>query len=121
MFKYAIAFALMTTAANAQGINVPIDCKSPPKPLNIIVDQIEGEPFYEQHFVGIYKGDTEEEKADEIGPTFHIYVNMDTGSWTMIIAFGNPQDPLGCFVAGGDGPMFAYMGDAYDLIPGTDM
>lgn len=122
MFKYAItALAMMTTAVNAQTVGVPDICNTNPAPLVIVHNLLE-DRWGEAHLVGFHLGDTEAEVAKVGTDTIHMYTNIETGSFTVVAVFGDlVNNPMACVVAGGYGPMFSYMEDAYDLIPGTDM
>lgn len=116
---FAAREAMLQEAQQTMG--VPDICSTAPAPL-VVVHNLLQDRWNETHLVGFHLGDTEAEVAKRGTDTISVYTNIDTGSFTVVAVFGDlVNNPMACVVAGGYGPMFSYMEDAYDLIPGTDM
>lgn len=114
-----LALAFMATPALAQN-KVPQSCITDPAPLSVMVNTIQS-TWDEVHLVGFFLGDQENNTAAEMGWTVHVYTNIDTGSFSVIMVFGTASDPLTCAIAGGYGPMFSYMEDAHGIPQGEEM
>lgn len=98
-------------------VQVPALCQSEPMPA-LEFETLAGESFGEAHMVGFWEGNMDNETAGEEGYTIHVYTNIETGSWTMVLGFMIFDDPAVCLLAGGYGPMFSYLDDAYDIVTG---